>query len=219
MRAVAPVVACLLTAGCAAAEQVMLERYFSVARLRDTTELSGMAVVLFDPHTEGIVRKLRVTAVGAETTRPLTHDRDTAASEGPAGDRAATATPPDSDSGEKRPFDKAPSISEPRRLTEESPEPSPTPPGTGAPPIADERVARISLGEQHAPGAAAGELRSRQVTIAATIQRPTGERVEKALGVTLERAVLSGAAGAVRGGWVVTAVREQDTGRLVAHPF
>jgi hypothetical protein len=52
-----------------------------------------------------------------------------------------------------------------------------------------------------------GEVVSKDVTIAAAVKSPTGDRLQKALLVTMQRAVLKGDK-AITGRWIITAIKD-----------
>src|SRR5438045_7486515 len=57
----------LVLAGFTAPEQPLLERFFALSRLRDTTALQSLSTVVFEPREQGIVR--RFTVVGSSPER------------------------------------------------------------------------------------------------------------------------------------------------------
>jgi hypothetical protein len=66
VKLAAAMIAAVVVAGCATPEQALLERFFELSRLRDTTALAGIATTVFEPREEGIVRAFRVASVTPE---------------------------------------------------------------------------------------------------------------------------------------------------------
>jgi hypothetical protein len=66
----------LLSAGCAASEQALLQEFFAASRLRDTTVLRRIATVVFEPREQGIVRTFEITGVSAERREGQTAFKD-----------------------------------------------------------------------------------------------------------------------------------------------
>src|SRR5438093_282684 len=62
-----------LFAGCSgAAEQPILNQFFTASRLRDNTTLDGFSMVALDPQKQGTVTSFSITNVSAEQRKPLT---------------------------------------------------------------------------------------------------------------------------------------------------
>ena len=61
-----------LVAGCAGAqEQAIIRNYFNASRYNDTATIGNIAMVRFDPQVDGIVRTPTVESVEEEQRRPL----------------------------------------------------------------------------------------------------------------------------------------------------
>jgi hypothetical protein len=59
-------------AGCSgSSEQPILTQFFTASRLRDTTSLNNMTMVLFEPGTQGTVSSFKVVSVTPEERKPL----------------------------------------------------------------------------------------------------------------------------------------------------
>jgi hypothetical protein len=52
-------------------EQALLTEFFAASRLRDTTTLSSMAFIVFEPRTQGTVTTFDIVNAGAEQREPL----------------------------------------------------------------------------------------------------------------------------------------------------
>ncbi|HEX7071083.1 MAG TPA: hypothetical protein VF190_09765, partial [Rhodothermales bacterium] len=71
--AIAAVSALVFTSACSgySAEQQILRKYFQANQLRDQSTVGNVAIVEFDPMTDGTVQSFEVTAVTPERTTPL----------------------------------------------------------------------------------------------------------------------------------------------------
>lgn len=71
----AAALACIAGWGCSVRpEEPILARFFGASRLRDRTALGRVATTIFEPRTDGIVRRFEIARVG-----PLSRRRSTSA--------------------------------------------------------------------------------------------------------------------------------------------
>jgi hypothetical protein len=62
-----------VVAGCSgSSEQPILNQFFTASRLRDSTSLNNLTMVLFEPRTQGTVSSFKIVSVTPEEHRPLT---------------------------------------------------------------------------------------------------------------------------------------------------
>lgn len=63
-------IAGLLAGACVSTspEQQLLSRFFAASRVRDRTVLAGMASVVFEPASDGIVQEFQITNIGEEAS-------------------------------------------------------------------------------------------------------------------------------------------------------
>jgi hypothetical protein len=72
LAALLAALALIVDAGCSgSSEQPILNRFFTASRLRDTTSLNNMTMVLFEPGTQGTVSSFKVVSVTPEERKPL----------------------------------------------------------------------------------------------------------------------------------------------------
>src|SRR5262245_9929358 len=63
--------AALTLVGCSGPEQTIVNQFFSASRLRDNTTLGNSSTVAFEPATQGIITTFSITNVTAEQREPL----------------------------------------------------------------------------------------------------------------------------------------------------
>jgi hypothetical protein len=80
----------VIDAGCSgSSEQPLLNQFFMASRLRDTTSLNNMTMVLFEPGTQGTVSSFKVVSVTPEERKPLPLKALASAHEAAKADNAA----------------------------------------------------------------------------------------------------------------------------------
>ena len=75
-RLTAATAAAVILAACARPEQALLERFFDLSRLRDTTALQAVSTVIFEPLQQGIVRTFHITGATPEQVEGQTVTKD-----------------------------------------------------------------------------------------------------------------------------------------------
>jgi hypothetical protein len=226
--AIAAVSALLFTAGCSSysAEQQVLKKYFQANQLRDQSTVGNVAIVEFDPMTDGTVQSFDVTGVTPERTTKLNikqyaDDFKKAKEENDAFTKEVNKYQKDNaveiDRVTRAAQDKKPlrgkdaelhtawtkwvadRVDHTARLTDARRK------------LAGEtRVAELSTFNALKPidiNDYDGDLVSKDVTVAAKIKRPDGAIVDKTLIVTMEKAMLKGPAGERDGRWIITDIK------------
>jgi len=216
-----------LCAGCSgAAEQPILNQFFTASRLRDNTTLDGFSMVALDPQKQGTVTGFSITSVTPEQRKPLAlkslakaHDdakaedealnarRDTfrrqndeAVDRVVKGGRTATLKGADADVQASwfKMLDEGIELS--RKVTDARRK------------LASESaVVKVSVADPRNPIDVAkydGELVSKEVTVNANLRQPSGETSPHTLLITMQRALLKGEKGDITGRWVITSIRD-----------
>jgi hypothetical protein len=212
--------------GCsAAAEQPILNQFFTASRLRDNTTLASFSTVSFEPASAGIVNTFAITSVSPEQRKPLTlKDIAKAQDDAKAEDAAFTKRKDDyaNENGEAvqrvvkagrdaklkgkdadvqaawfKLVDEGVAIS--RKITDARRSLS-----------AQSVVVSLSVSGSRTPVDVTrrdGELVTKEVTIDAPVKLPNGQTVQKTFVVTLQRAELTGDK-PITGRWIVTNIKD-----------
>jgi hypothetical protein len=218
--------AALAIAACSSGpEQPILYQFFTASRLSDSTSLHNFATVALDPHGDGTVRSFTITSVSPERTAPLnlkalgqTLDEvkaeDAVFTKGKVEYQTANleaihrvlkaeaekTTLKGKDADVQAAWTKfreqttqmARKVAEARgRLASES------------------GIVNLSLANPSAPVDPTkydGEMVSKDITVSASMKLPSGESAQKALVVTMQRAVLKGDK-TITGRWIITGVK------------
>ena len=207
-------------------EEPILQQFFRASRLNDNTSLAGFATTSFQPQTQGTIASFDIVSVSPERREPL---RLTALAEEVDGIRADEAE----FTKRKDTFYlanqeaitrvlKAESLkasvggkdaeiqSEWSKLREENTQHARKVAEAQRKLKVESVIVRLSL-ENPAnpvdPTKRAGELVTKDVTIAAPVRLTDGSSADRTLVVTMQRAVIQGEP-AVEGKWIITSVRD-----------
>jgi hypothetical protein len=213
--------------GCsAAAEQPILNQFFTASRLRDNTTLASFSTVAFEPGSAGIVNAFTITNVSPEQRKPLTlKDIAKTQDDAKADDAAFTKRKEDyaNENGEAlqrvvkagrdaklkgkdaevqtawyKLVDEGVAIS--RRITDARRSLSAQSSIVGLSIVSDSRNP-IDITKRD------GDLVTKDVTIDAPVKLPNGQTVQKTLVVTMQRAELTGEK-PVTGRWIITNIKD-----------
>jgi hypothetical protein len=226
--ALAAVSALVVTSACSSysAEQQILRKYFQANQLRDQSTVGNVAIVEFDPMTDGTVQSFNVTGVSPERTSKLNIKKYAEEFKKAKDDNEAFTkevnkyqkeNAVDIDrvtraAGQKKPLRGkdaelhaawtkwvADRVDHTERLTDARRK------------LASEtRVAELSTFNALKPidiNEYDGELIAKDVTVTAKIKRPDGTIVDRTLVVTMEKANLKGGAGDRDGRWIITDIK------------
>jgi hypothetical protein len=215
-------------AGCSStSEQPILNQFFTASRLRDNTTLAGFAAVAFDPKTDGIVTAFDITSVSPERRRPLTLKSLARTHDDAKAEDAEFAKRKDAYQAEhldaikrvlqagrdnaKLPAKDADVQAAWSRFLEDGVAVS-RKVGDAKRKLASETVVvdmSINGGPTHVDVAKYdGELVAKDVTVSAPVKLPGGQTVRKNLVITMQRAILKGDAGDMKGRWILTAIKD-----------
>jgi hypothetical protein len=216
-----------LFVGCSgAAEQPILNQFFTASRLRDNTTLDGFSMVALDPQKQGSVTAFSITNVTSEQRRPLAlkslakahedakaeddalnarrdtfrRQNDEAVDRVVRAGRTAKLKGADADVQASwfKMLDEGIELS--RKVTDARRK------------LASESaVVKMSVADPRNPIDVSkydGELISKEVTVDATLRQPNGQSGPHAFVITMERAVLKGEKGDITGRWVITRVKD-----------
>jgi hypothetical protein len=228
IAALAAISALALTSACSgySGEQQILKKYFQANQLRDQTTVGNVAIVEFDPTTDGTIQSFTVTAVSPERTSKLNikqyadefkkakddNDAFTKEVNKYQKDNAVEIDRVTKVAEGKKPLRGkdaelhaawtkwvANRVEHTAKLTDARRK------------LAGEtRVAELSTFNALKPidiNEYDGELFTKDATVAAKVKRPDGTIVDKTLVVTMERAVLKGPAGERDGRWIITDIK------------
>ncbi|HVC21401.1 MAG TPA: hypothetical protein VNE16_15110 [Vicinamibacterales bacterium] len=219
----------LVTACSSHPEQPILQQFFTASRLRDSQTLANFATVTFDPKTQGSVNSFSITSVSPVQTKPLTLKdlADTLAKAKVTDDaftkqklayqnahmdaiqrvlkaEAANKKVERRDEDVQKAWDKWRTDSE-ASTTKVSDAQQALGDASG--------IAELSINAARPTPVDVsmynGTVASKEVTLSADVQLPSGQSATKTLVVTMERATLNGADNGqpVVGRWVITAVK------------
>jgi hypothetical protein len=226
--AVVAAASALVVTGCSSysGEQQILKKYFQANQLRDQSTVANVAIVEFDPMTDGTIQNFKVTAVSPERTTKLNikqyaDDFKKAKEDNDAFTKEVNKYQKDNaveiDRVMKTAENKKPLRGKDAELhatwtkwvadrvehTEKL--------GDARRKLANEtRVAELSTFNALKPidiNEYDGDLISKDVTVAAKVKRPDGTVVDKTLVVTMERAMLKGPGGDREGRWIITDIK------------
>ena len=228
IAALAAISALALTSACSgySGEQQILKKYFQANQLRDQTTVGNVAIVEFDPTTDGTIQTFNVTAVSPERTSKLNikqyadefkkakddNDAFTKEVNKYQKDNAVEIDRVTKVAEGKKPLRGkdaelhaawtkwvANRVEHTAKLTDARRK------------LAGEtRVAELSTFNALKPidiNEYDGELFTKDATVAAKVKRPDGTIVDKTLVVTMEKAVLKGPAGERDGRWIITDIK------------
>lgn len=230
LRAVSLGVASLTILGAvacsSAAEQPILNQFFTASRLRDNTTLASFSTVAFEPASQGIVTSFTITNVSPEQRKPLTLRSIAQSQEAAKAEDAAFTKRKDeyaNENGEAvqrivkagrdaklkgkdaevqaawyKLLDEGVAIS--RKVTE-----------ARRSMAAQKGVVELSVSDSRNPIDVTrydGELVSKEVTIDAPVKLPSGQTAQKTLICTMQRGVLKGDKGDITGRWIVTGIKD-----------
>lgn len=228
--ALAAVSALAFTSACSSTsgEQQILRKYFQANQLRDQSTVGNVAIVEFNPTTDGVVQNFDITSVSEERRRTLSirqyaeefnkakadadeftkevnkYQKDNAV-EIDRVMKAATEKKPlrGKDAELHTTWTKwvADRVDHTARLTDARRK------------LANEtRVAELSTFNAMKPIDVTeydGELIAKDVTVAARVRKPDGSVVDETLVVTMERALLKGPGGDREGRWIITELKRK----------
>ncbi len=208
------------------AEQPLISQFFNASRLRDNTSLGNIAMVSFDPQTQGTVTSFTIQNVTPEERRPL-QLRALAKAQDDARAEDASFT-------ERKEAYQNANLEAIRRVIKNQNENAKIggkdadvqaawskmleEGASVSKKVADARRRlrsesqlvdlSINTGSQHVDITKYdGELVSKNATVAAPVRLPNGDTVQKTLVLTLQRAVLKGDK-EMTGRWIVTGIRD-----------
>lgn len=225
---VAAASALVVTSACSgySAEQQILRKYFQANQLRDQSTVGNVAIVEFDPMSDGTIQSFDVTGVSPERTTKLNikqyaEDFKKAKDDNDAfmkevnkyqKDNAVEIDRVTKAAESKKPLRGkdaelhtawtkwvADRVEHTAKLTDARRK------------LASEtRVAELSTFNALKPidiNEYEGDLFAKDVTVAAKVKRPDGAVVDKTLVVTMEKATLKGPAGERDGRWIITDIK------------
>ena len=228
--ALAAVSALAFTSACSSTsgEQQILRKYFQANQLRDQSTVGNVAIVEFNPTTDGVVQNFDITSVGEERRKTLSirqyaeefkkakadADEFTKEVNKYQKDNAVEIDRVMKAAGEKKPLRGkdaelhttwtkwvADRVDHTARLTDARRK------------LANEtRVAELSTFNAMKPIDVTeydGELIAKDVTVAAKLRKPDGSVVDETLVVTMERALLKGPGGDREGRWIITELKRK----------
>lgn len=228
--ALAAVSALAFTSACSSTsgEQQILRKYFQANQLRDQSTVGNVAIVEFNPTTDGVVQNFNITSVSEERRKTLSirqyaeefnkakadADEFTKEVNKYQKDNAVEIDRVMKAAGEKKPLRGkdaelhttwtkwvADRVDHTSRLTDARRK------------LANEtRVAELSTFNAMKPIDVTeydGELIAKDVTVAAKVRKPDGSVVDETLVVTMERALLKGAGGDREGRWIITELKRK----------
>jgi hypothetical protein len=208
-------------------EEQQVRQFFRASGLRDDQTLANFAIVTFDPKTDGQVSSFKIVSVSEARVEPLkVKDLSKALDEAQNADKefndrkkayqdshvdalkrvlAAEGT------GKKVAGPDAAVQTEWAKWREES--------GASSKKVSEARsalsnarpIAELSLTTPNGPlpdlSAADGQMETKDVTVDATVKMPDGSTGQKALVVTMQRAVIKTDKGDKAGKWIFTSVK------------
>ena len=217
-----------LVAGCAGGqEQAIIRSYFNASRFGDTATLGNIAMVRFDPQVDGVVRSPNVESVEEEQRRPLrVRELDQAVTDARAAEEEFTARKIEYQDENVDAIGRVlEAESEGREVAsrdlevqeewttwrEETRGHAKMASDAQATLDEESEVAELSLFDPNNPIDLTqydGELILKRVTIAATVETPDGQRVERTMVVTLETVQLTAGPDGepLQGRWIITAL-------------
>ena len=212
-------------AGCAGGqEQAIIRNYFNASRYNDTATIGNIAMVRFDPQVDGIVRTPSVESVEEEQPRPLrVRELDQAVMDAEAADEDFTTRKIQYQDENVDAIGRVlEAESEGREVAsgdlevqeewttwrDETREHSKMLSDAQVSLSDESAVAELSVFDPNNPIDLTqydGELFSKRVTIAATVETPDGQQVDRTMVVTLEKVELTGQDGVMLDGrWIIT---------------
>jgi hypothetical protein len=216
-----------LCAGCSgAAEQPILNQFFTASRLRDNTTLDGFSMVALDPQKQGTVTSFSITNVTPEERKALTlkslakaHD-DAKAEDDALNARRATFQKENDEAVQR--IVKAGRTAKLKgadadvqaswfKMLDEGIELSRKVADARRKLAIESAVVKTSVADPRNPidvSKYEGELVSKDVTVNATLRQPNGRTGPHTFLITMQRAILKGEKGDITGRWVITSVRD-----------
>jgi hypothetical protein len=214
-----------LVAGCAGAqEQAIIRNYFNASRYNDTATIGNIAMVRFDPQVDGIVRTPTVESVEEEQRRPLrVRELAQALSDARAAEEEFTTRKVEYQDEHVDAIGRVlEAESEGREVArrdlevqeewttwrDETRQYARTLSDAQAQLNDESAVAELSVFDPNNPVDLTqhdGELLSKRVTIAATVETPDSQEIDRTMVVTLEKVELTGLDGVMLDGrWIIT---------------
>ena len=216
-----------LFAGCSgAAEQPILNQFFTASRLRDNTTLDGFSMVALDPQKQGTVTSFSITNVSAEQRKPLTlrslakaHD-DAKAEDTALNTRRETFQQANDEAVQR--VVKAGRTAKLKggdadvqaswfKMLDEGIELSRKVADARRKLATESAMVKMSVADPRNPIDVAkydGDLVSKEVTVNATLRQPNGETSPHTYLITMQRALLKGEKGDITGRWVITSLKD-----------
>ena len=212
-------------AGCAGGpEQAIIRNYFNASRYNDTATIGNIAMVRFDPQVDGIVRTPSVESVEEEQPRPLrVRELDQAVMDAEAADEDFTTRKIqyqdenvdaigrvlEAESEGREVASRDLEVQEAWTTWRDETREHSKMLSDAQVSLSDESaVAELSVFDPNNPIDLTqydGELFSKRVTIAATVETPDGQQVDRTMVVTLEKVELTGQDGVMLDGrWIIT---------------
>jgi len=217
--------------GASGPEKMILDRFFQASRLRDNVTLGGIALVVFDKNTQGVVERFSVVSVSEPQITPL-HLKELAKA------HAEAMKASEDLNNRKRTYQDA-HADELKRLLDaerqgqkikgkdvafqtswnkwrEDTAAVEKKVSLAREELSAERsVADISTFNPQTPIDPTqydGEMASKDYTISANILTPDGQHVTKTLVVTLQQVRLKGDKGDITGKWIITRIKDAPGG-------
>jgi hypothetical protein len=216
-----------LFVGCSgAAEQPILNQFFTASRLRDNTTLDGFSMVALDPQKQGSVTSFSITNVTPEQRKPLALKSLAKAHEdAKAEDDALSARRDTFRRQNDEAVDRVVRAGRTAKLKgadadvqaswfkmlDEGIELSRKVNDARRKLAGESAVVKMSVADPRNPIDVSkydGELISKEVTVDATLRQPNGQTGPHTFVITMERAVLKGEKGDITGRWVITRVKD-----------
>ena len=216
-----------LCAGCSgAAEQPILNQFFTASRLRDNTTLDGFSMVGLDPQKQGTVTAFSITNVTPEQQKPLALKSlakvhgDAKAEDDAQNARRATFLKENDEAVQR--VVKAGRTAKLKgadadvqaswfKMLDEGIELSRKVTDARRKLAIESAVIKTSVADPRNPIDVSkydGELVSKDVTVNATLRQPNGESGPHTFLITMQRAILKGEKGDITGRWVITSVKD-----------
>lgn len=226
--AVAAVSALVVTSACSSysGEQQILRKYFQANQLRDQTTVGNVAVVEFDPMTDGTVESFSVTAVSPERTTKLNIKQYAEDFKKAKEDNEAFMKEVNKYQKENAvEIDRVTKVAESKKplrgkdaelhaawtkWVADRVEHTSKLSDARRKLAGETRVAELSTFNALKPidiNEYDGDLITKDVTVAAKVKRPDGAIVDKTLVVSMEKATLKGPAGERDGRWIITDIK------------
>jgi len=211
-------------------EQNNIQKFFQSSRLRDNMTLGGMAMVAFNPNTDGIVENFSVVTVGEPQVQPLhlkeyakAHEEAVKARDEQNKKQLAwqndhpdyTKVVEAQRKGLKLKGKDAETQVAWEKFREDSAALEKKVSAAREQLAAERSVADLSVNNPQNPVDPTeydGEMTTKDYTISANIVTPDGKHVKKTLVVTLQQAKLKSDKGDITGKWIITKLKDVTGG-------